>query len=51
VRPSSRLSPTGTFGDPTLATRDKGEKLAEHIVFALTDDVASLRRAPLPALR
>lgn len=43
-------SPTGTWGDPTLATRKKGELLVEGMVQALLQDLAALERAPLPAL-
>lgn len=42
-------SPTGSWGDPTLATRDKGERLVNALVDALVADVEALRAAPLPA--
>jgi creatinine amidohydrolase len=42
-------SPTGTWGDPTLATREKGERVVEALVAAILGDIASLRSAPLPA--
>jgi creatinine amidohydrolase len=38
-------SPTGTWGDPTLATRRKGERLAAAVVEALAADVDALRSA------
>jgi creatinine amidohydrolase len=41
-------SPTGTWGDPTLATRAKGERIVQALVDALVADVDALRRAPLP---
>ena len=41
-------SPTGTWGDPTLATRAKGERIVNALVDALLADVEALRRAPLP---
>ena len=42
-------SPTGTWGDPTLATRDKGERIVAVLVDALVADVEALRTVPLPA--
>lgn len=42
-------SPTGTWGDPTLATRAKGERLVGALIDALVADVDALRAAPLPA--
>jgi creatinine amidohydrolase len=41
-------SPTGSWGDPTLATRAKGERLVRALVDALIADVEALRAAPLP---
>jgi creatinine amidohydrolase len=41
-------SPTGVYGDATLATRDKGEKLAAAMMRTLERDVDELRAAPLP---
>lgn len=41
-------SPTGIWGDPTLATRDKGKKITEALVTGILKDIESLRRAPLP---
>lgn len=41
-------SPTGTWGDPTLATRAKGEVLVKAVVDAALADIAALRTAPLP---
>ena len=36
-------SPTGTWGDPTLATREKGRRIVEAFVSALLADIESLR--------
>ena len=41
-------SPTGTWGDPTLATRAKGRLIVEARVRALVADVQALKRAALP---
>jgi creatinine amidohydrolase len=41
-------SPTGTWGDPTLATRDKGERIVAALVDALVADVEALRAVPIP---
>lgn len=41
-------SPTGAWGNPTLASREKGEQLVEGLVEALKSDLAALRQAPLP---
>jgi creatinine amidohydrolase len=41
-------SPTGTWGDPTLATRDKGERIVGALVDALVADVEALRAVPIP---
>ena len=42
-------SPTGSWGDPTLATREKGEALVAGMVAAVLNDIEELRAAPLPA--
>jgi hypothetical protein len=42
-------SPTGTWGDPTRATREKGRVFVEALVNGILDDISSLRSAPLPA--
>ncbi|MBI3892661.1 MAG: creatininase family protein [Candidatus Wallbacteria bacterium] len=44
-------SPTGIFGDPTLATAEKGRRVAEALVKALLCDIERLRTAPLPLSR
>ena len=45
------LSESGVWGDPTLATRDKGRVIVEGLVAAILEDIETLRRArpPLPA--
>lgn len=42
-------SPTGTFGDPTLANREKGRRAIEALLSAVIDDIAALRGASLTA--
>ncbi|HVY47313.1 MAG TPA: creatininase family protein [Minicystis sp.] len=44
----SCYSPTGTWGDPTLATRAKGEKVIAAYLAGILRDVEALRAAPLP---
>jgi creatinine amidohydrolase len=44
-------SSTGTWGDPTLATREKGRVLVEVLVTGILDDIERLRRAALPVAR
>lgn len=39
-------SPTGTRGDPTLATRAKGERVVEALVAGILREIAELKRAP-----
>jgi creatinine amidohydrolase len=41
-------SPTGAWGDPTLATRAKGETLCEALVRILVEDIDAIRREALP---
>ena len=41
-------SPTGTWGDPSLATRDKGRVVVETTVSAIRSAIEELRRAALP---
>jgi creatinine amidohydrolase len=41
-------SPTGTWGDPTLATREKGRKVVEAFVSAVVDELAALRMLEAP---
>jgi len=42
-------SPTGVWGDATLATREKGEKVVEALVSGILKDLEALRAAALPA--
>lgn len=42
-------SPSGVWGDATLATRAKGRRVVEALVAAVLADVEALRRAPPPA--
>lgn len=39
---------TGVYGDPTLATREKGEAIVEAMVKGILQEIDALRRAPLP---
>ena len=41
-------SPTGIWGNATLATRDKGRVIVEGLVASLLEDIESVRTAPLP---
>jgi len=43
-----KYSPSGVWGDPTLATREKGEAVVAALVDALVRDVDELRASPLP---
>ncbi len=42
-------SPTGTFGDPTLASREKGRKVVEALLCAVIAEIGDLRKAPTSA--
>ncbi len=42
-------SPTGIWGDPTFATKEKGRVFVEALVAGILKDIADLRTAPLPA--
>lgn len=44
-------SPTGAWGDPTLATREKGEALTESLVATILKDISDLRQTPLVPAR
>jgi creatinine amidohydrolase len=39
---------TGVYGDPTLATREKGRAIVEAMVTGILREIESLRRAPIP---
>jgi creatinine amidohydrolase len=43
------FSESGVWGDPTLATRDKGRIIVEGLVTGILDDIEALRRAIPPA--
>ena len=45
---SGVYSATGIYGDPTLATRDKGRIIVEAMVKDILAEIESLRLAPLP---
>lgn len=40
-------SPSGSWGDPTLATRAKGQTLCEALVRIIVEDIEALRKAPV----
>jgi creatinine amidohydrolase len=42
-------SPTGAWGDPTLATREKGQAVVESLVVTILKDIEDLRQTALPA--
>jgi creatinine amidohydrolase len=44
-------SPTGAWGDPTLATREKGQAVTESIVSTILKDIDDLRQTPLPSAK
>ena len=41
-------SPSGVWGDPTLATREKGRVIVEALVGGIEEDIRNLRTATLP---
>jgi creatinine amidohydrolase len=42
-------SSTGAWGDPTLATREKGQALTESLVTTILKDISDVSQAPLPS--
>jgi creatinine amidohydrolase len=50
-KPDTVYSPTGIFGDATLATLDKGRSVVEAFVPALVREIEDTRAAPLPVAR
>ncbi|HKC23998.1 MAG TPA: creatininase family protein [Thermoanaerobaculia bacterium] len=46
--PNVVFSATGVWGDATLATKEKGERLWKALVEGVVRDVEELRRAPVP---
>lgn len=45
---AGRYSPSGIYGDATLATRAKGEKVVEATLADILLEIESLRRIPVP---
>jgi creatinine amidohydrolase len=45
---SGRYSPSGIYGDATLATRTKGERVVEATVADILKEIEALRRLPVP---
>ncbi|HXW05617.1 MAG TPA: SgcJ/EcaC family oxidoreductase [Vicinamibacterales bacterium] len=45
---SGTYSPSGVWGDPTLASAGKGRVLVDTLVSGIVDDIAALQAAPLP---
>ena len=43
------FSASGIWGDPTLATKEKGRVIVEALVAGILDDIEAVRRAPLPS--
>ena len=41
-------SPTGAWGDPTLATREKGQAVTESLVATILKDIEDLRQTAPP---
>ena len=41
-----RFSASGVYGDATLATRAKGEKVVEATIAGILAEIEALRRAP-----
>lgn len=46
---TGHVSPSGVFGDATLATRAKGERIVEEMVRHILADIDALATAPVPA--
>jgi creatinine amidohydrolase len=42
-------SPTGAWGDPTLATREKGRAILDAVVSSMIQEIEELRQASLPS--
>jgi creatinine amidohydrolase len=47
--PGKAYSPSGVYGDATLATAEKGERFVSAVVSGLLADIENLRTAALPA--
>ena len=50
-RETGRYSPTGIYGDATLATREKGRVVVEAMVAGMLREIEELRKAPIPPKR
>lgn len=44
-------SPTGAWGDPTLATREKGQAVVESLLATILKDIEELRQTALPVAK
>jgi creatinine amidohydrolase len=44
-------SESGVLGDPTVATRDKGQALVSALLSGVLEDIENVRKAPLPAAK
>jgi creatinine amidohydrolase len=51
TKTSGVYSPSGSWGDPTFATKEKGRTITEALVAALLHDIDSLRTASVPSSR
>lgn len=45
---ADHYSPSGIFGDATLATREKGEIVVEAMVAGILREIEAVRIAPIP---
>ena len=50
-RGEGRYSPTGIYGDATLATREKGRVVVEAMTAGILREIDELRQVPLPVKR
>lgn len=48
IEAAGEQAATGVYGDPTLATREKGEAIVEAMVRGVLQELETLRRAPVP---
>jgi len=48
ARGEGTYSPTGTWGDPTLATREKGQKVTEATFAVILKQIEKLRQTAPP---
>ena len=47
--PGATYSASGVWGDPTLATKEKGRAIVADVVAGILEDIEAIRRASLPA--